>query len=631
MKDIFQNIKDNLKLIIGVLVIGVFLGWLFFHSGSEVTQHPQEIEEHEGHNHESEDPTTWTCSMHPQIKQNKPGLCPICNMDLIPLASIQSGDDNVDPNEISMTESAAKLADIHTMLVQTGAPQKSIRLQGKIQEDERRISELTARFGGRIEELFVNFTGQRVRKGEKLATIYSPELVTAQRELLEAIAFKESRPALYSASKGKLKLWDLNDEQIRAIEETGEPQLYFDVLSPISGTVTMRHVAIGDYVKEGTALFKVVDLTRVWALFDAYESDLPWIKLKDEVEFTIQSLPGKTYSGKVSFIAPFIDAKTRVAKVRVELKNTKHEVKPEMFITGVLNSKIAGAENQILIPKTALLWTGKRAVVYVKVPERENPSFLYREIVLGPEAGSFYVVADGLHEGEEIAVNGVFKIDAAAQLQGLPSMMNPDGGVVSTGHNHGESTTHEGSGEHTSFKVGGLCEMCKDRIETAAMSVAGVTSAKWDSETLELHLNYNKGVSLENIHKTIAKTGHDTELEKAPHEVYKELPGCCLFERFEYPAKPKTKMEHAMVKVGGVCDMCKNRIETAALSVKGVESAKWESESQMLHLNFNAAKTNSDAIQKAVVKVGHDTEKFKANDGIYKELPGCCLYRNENQ
>lgn len=630
MKDIFQNIKENLKLIIGVLVIGVFLGWLFFHSGAETTQHAQEVEGHEGHKHESEDPTTWTCSMHPQIKQNKPGLCPICNMDLIPLTTLQTVGDDVDPNEIAMTESAAKLAAIQTLIVRTGTPQKSIHLQGKIQEDERRISELTARFGGRIEELFVNFTGQKVTKGEKLATIYSPELVTAQRELLEALGFKDTRPAMYNAAIGKLRLWDLNEEQIKAIEDKGEPQLYFDVLSPISGTVTMRHVAIGDYIKEGNALFKVVDLTRVWALFDAYESDLPWIKLRDNVEFSIQALPGKTYSGKVSFIDPFINSKTRVAKVRVELNNRKHEVKPEMFITGVLNSKIAGSENQIIIPKSALLWTGKRAVVYVKVPERENPSFLYREIVLGPEAGNFYVVIDGLSEGEEIAVNGVFKIDAASQLQGLPSMMNPDGGVVSTGHNHGgESMKSTEHGEHTSFKVGGNCEMCKDRIESAALSVSGVTSAKWEAETQKLHLNYSKGVSVDKVHKAIAKSGHDTELEKAPDEVYKELPGCCLYERFDYSNQSKPEMEHKMVKVGGACDMCKDRIETAALLVKGVESANWESESQMLHLNFDKTKTNSDAIQKAVAKVGHDTEKYKASDDVYKELPGCCLYREE--
>lgn len=196
----------------------------------------------------------------------------------------------------------------------------------------------------------------------------------------------------------------------------------------------MRHIAIGDYVKEGMPLFKVIDLTKVWVMFDAYESDLPWIKLEDEITFSVQSHPGKVFSGKVSFIDPFLNAQTRVAKVRIELNNKNMELKPEMFTSGILNSKIAENSSEILIPKSSILWTGKRAIVYTKVPNRDNPSFLYREIILGPKAGNFYVVHSGLNEGEEIAVNGVFKIDAASQLQGLPSMMNPDGGSGSTPH-----------------------------------------------------------------------------------------------------------------------------------------------------------------------------------------------------
>ncbi len=544
MKNIIQNITENLKLVIGTLVLGILLGWVFFHSGvtSSTNQNGEEIIGHVGHDHESEDPTTWTCSMHPQIKQDKPGDCPICGMDLIPLASMTAGGDDVDPNEIVMTESAAKLADIQSLVVTTGAPKKSVYLQGKVHADERNIAELTARFGGRIEKLFVNFTGQNVTKGEKLATIYSPGLVTAQKELLEAIVLKESRPSLYTAAKGKLKLWDLTDEQIQGIEEKGEPQLYFDILSPISGTVTMRHVALGDYIKEGVALFKVVDLTKVWVMFDAYESDLPWIKLGDKVDFTIQSIPGKNFSAKVKYIDPFINGKTRVAKVRVEVSNPKLSLKPEMFSSGLLESKIAGESNAILIPKSSILWTGKRAVVYVKVEKRETPSFIFREVVLGPEAGAFYVVAEGLEEGEEIAVNGVFKIDAAAQLQGLPSMMNPEGSTGSTPH---------------------------------------------DISNMD--------------------TGGDNAISKDTEQ----------------------SLNHVMIKAGGLCDMCKDRIETAALSVKGVESANWESESQMLHLNFDAEKTNSDEIQKAVANVGHDTEKHKAPDDIYNELPECCLYRGE--
>ena len=451
MKNIIQHIKENYKLVIGTLIFGLFLGWIFFHS-PDSTKNNTEINEHNGHDLETSEPTVWTCSMHPQIKQDKPGLCPICAMDLIPLESMSSGSDDVDPNEIVLSESAAKLASIQTMIVANGIPEKTIYLQGKVQADERNIAELTARFGGRIEKLFINFTGQKVEKGEKLATIYSPDLVTAQRELLESISFKESRPSLYAAAKGKLKLWDLTDEQISAIEEKGEPRVYFDVLSPISGTVSQRHVTIGDFVKEGTALFQVIDLSNVWILFDAYESDLPWIKKGDPVSISIQALPGKNFDAKISFIDPFIQAGTRVAKIRVEIVNKNHLLKPEMFANGILESGIAENTNQILIPKSSLLWTGKRAVVYVKVQERATPSFLYREIVLGPEAGAFYVVKEGLEAGEEIAVNGVFKIDAASQLQGLPSMMNQGGDVGSDMRESDHYTVADGFLEATPFE-----------------------------------------------------------------------------------------------------------------------------------------------------------------------------------
>ncbi len=438
MKNIINTIKDNYKWAIMVLMAGIFLGWLFFHSSGENSiSTNQEQTGHEGHDQSEEVTTMWTCSMHPQIRQDKPGKCPICAMDLVPLTDMQSDQQDVDPDEIQMTGSAAKLADVQTMFVEKGAPNKELFLQGKVQADERRISELTARFGGRIEKLFVSFTGENVKKGEKLATIYSPGLVTAQRELLEATGYKDTRPALYTAARGKLRLWDLTKEQIDAIEEKGEPQLYFDILSPISGTVMKRQVSLGDYVQEGSSLFEITDLTRVWIMFDAYESDLPWIKNGDKVTYSLQSLPGKSFEGKVTYIDPFINPGTRVAKVRVEQNNPGLLLKPEMFVNGTIESNTAGAANEILIPKSSILWTGKRAVVYVKMQDRDQPSFLYREVELGPESGKFYVVSRGLAEGEEIAVNGVFKIDAAAQLAGKPSMMNPEGGKVTLEHDHG--------------------------------------------------------------------------------------------------------------------------------------------------------------------------------------------------
>ncbi len=424
-----MKIKLNKKewiLVLASLAVGIILGLIFFGgSGGGST----EVHDHATEQTENEKNTIWTCSMHPQIKMDEPGQCPICGMDLIPLEN--KTQEEAAPDEIQMSESAMKLADIETTVVTKGIPERTVYLLGTIKPDERRIAEMTARFGGRIEKLFVNFTGQEVRKGQKLAMIYSPELIAAQKELLEAVKFKDSSPGFYKAARTKLKLWDLTEEQIDKLENAGETRHYFELLSPISGTVTKRYVTLGDYVKEGSPLFEVIDLRKVWAMFDAYESDLPWIKVGDKITFSIQSLPGKNYIGKVIYIDPFIGALTRVAGVRVELNNPKLELKPEMYVSGILHSEMK-KQNDILIPKSSVLWTGKRAVVYVKVPDRTEPSFVYREVTLGPDAGNFYVVLNGLTEGEEIATNGVFKIDAAAQLAGKPSMMNPEGGKVNT-------------------------------------------------------------------------------------------------------------------------------------------------------------------------------------------------------
>ena len=516
------------------VIIGVFLGWILFHQSQEKNiQHAENLEEAE---------TTWICSMHPHIRQNEPGTCPICAMDLIPLEENASDRSIQLPEDaVRLSPSAMSLADIHTTIVKRGRPEKTIYLQGKVKPDERRIAQLTARFSGRIENLSVNFTGQNVRKGETLGMIYSPDLITAQRELLEALPYKTSNTVFYQSAHTKLKLWDISDEQIRAIEEKGEPQFNFNILSPISGTVTRRHIAVGDYVSEGSPLFEVIDLKRVWVLFDAYEQDLPWIRKGDPVKISIQSFAGIEFDGRISHIDPFINADTRVAAVRIELTNEQMRLKPEMSATGILETQVATYNDELLIPKSAILWTGKRAIIYVKIASEKAIAFLPREILLGPEAGNFYVVESGLKEGEEIAFYGVFKIDAAAQLAGVTSMMNPRESKKITGHDHETLSTsgifsspapagHVESLQQSTFKVAGNCQMCKNRIEKAASSLDGVNSAVWNTESKILEITYNpEKVQLERVHEAIASAGHDTEMKTALQKVYNELPACCLY------------------------------------------------------------------------------------------------------
>ena len=426
-----KNINRSTVIIaISTLAIGLILGWLIF-GGSKKTSENEHI-----HNSSEAKETIWTCSMHPQIRKNEPGDCPICGMDLIPL---ESETNEVDPMAVSMSPTAMQLAQVQTMKVGMGNTNKALRLTGKVQADERLLYTQSSHIPGRVEQLTVNFTGDFVKEGQIIAYIYSPDLVTAQEELFEAKKIKETQPALFTAAKEKLKNWKLTDKQIDQILASGKTIEQFPILANVSGYVTQKRVNLGDYIKQGEALYEIADLSKVWVLFDVYESDMNWIKKGDAVSYTIQSLPGKTFNGEISYIDPVIDPKTRVAKARIETANKGLLLKPEMFASGTIESKTNTASTSLTVPKTAVMWTGKRSVVYVMQTSAQGVSFLMREVTLGPELGESYVIESGLEEGEEIAVNGTFSIDAAAQLAGKPSMMNPEGGVAMTGHNHGGS------------------------------------------------------------------------------------------------------------------------------------------------------------------------------------------------
>jgi Cu(I)/Ag(I) efflux system membrane fusion protein len=522
-----KNSLSNNYLKAGLLIFaGIFLGWLFFHNSGST---PANVET-EVHEHSESEKTIWTCSMHPQIRKDEPGDCPICGMDLIPLTNSNA---EIDDQAIEMSESAIKLAEVQTSVVSKGSASKEIQLYGKIQVDERLKQSQTAHVPGRIEKLMINVTGEQVRKGQRIATIYSPELVTAQKELVEALSLKDKYPALVEAAREKLRNWKLSEEQISNIEKLGEVTSTFDIFANTSGIVVDRKVNEGDYISKGAVLFEVADLSKVWGVFDAYESDLQWISINQKVEFTTQSIPGKTFTGKITFIDPVIDPTTRIAGVRVELNNSDRQLKPEMFINGTIYSTLKGSGGQLTIPQSAVLWTGTRSVVYVKIPDAEQPTFKMREITLGATMQNTYIVVDGLSEGEEIVTNGTFSVDAAAQLAGKTSMMNQSSEIDSLTQSE-TPDKYQASIKHVMVKVGGNCEMCKDRIETAAKSVTGVELANWEIDTKILHLNFDSSkTNSEEIQRAIAAVGHDTEKFKAPDEVYKKLPECCLYERFK--------------------------------------------------------------------------------------------------
>jgi Cu(I)/Ag(I) efflux system membrane fusion protein len=406
---------------------------------------------------ESAEAEVWTCSMHPQIRQPKPGQCPLCAMDLVPVTETGAGD--VGARELKLSPAARKLAEIQTSPVERRPVEAELRMVGKVEYDETRVSYITAWVAGRLERLHVNFLGVTVKQGDPMVSIYSPELLAAQEELIQSLSASESiretdaeslrRTArqTVAAVREKLRLLGLTEEQIAEIETRGTVSEEVTILAPSGGVVVEKNAFEGQFVATGTRIYTIADLSRVWVKLDAYESDLSWVRPGQEVEFSTEAYPGETFTGEVAFIDPILDSRTRTAKVRVNLENPRGRLKPEMFVRAVVRADVGPASNglaPLVIPASAPLITGKRAVVYLEI---EPGLYGGREIVLGPRAGEFYVVEEGLEEGQHVVSQGNFKIDSAIQILAKPSMMNPEGGAPVPGHHHGPAGGPGGSAE----------------------------------------------------------------------------------------------------------------------------------------------------------------------------------------
>ena len=308
---------------IGILIIGLIIGSVFF-GGSSTADGSQNHETSETKNQ------LWTCSMHPQIMQSEPGDCPLCGMDLIPAEVAAEG---LEANQFKMSQNALALANIETTIISNSTTVVSgLTLTGKIQENEKTNSIQTAHFGGRIEKLFVNSTGEKVYQGQQLALIYSPQLVTAQKELLTALASKSEDLSLYNAVRNKLKLWKLSEKQINKIEASKKIITNFPIYANVSGVVTKKMVDEGHYVKEGQTLLMISNLTTVWADFDAYEKQLSLINEGDEISITTNANPTKEIKATISFIDPILNTSTRTVVVRAELSNKKGALNLECLL-----------------------------------------------------------------------------------------------------------------------------------------------------------------------------------------------------------------------------------------------------------------------------------------------------------
>ncbi len=461
--------------------------------------------------------TVWTCSMHPQIRENKPGKCRICAMDLIPLVADDDAAGASGDRMISFSPEAVKLMQVQTSLVERKQISHDVRLVGKIALDETRTKTITAWSPGRIERLFVDFTGIEVRAGDHMVEIYSPELITAQAEFLQAIESAKTADSstelvarsirqTVEAAREKLQLLGLTDRQITDIEQAAKPLDRLTIYAPIGGVVIDKMATEGLYLKTGTPIYTIADLSKLWVLLDVYESDLPWIQYGRTVEFTTQSFPGEVFTGRISFVSPVLDDKTRSVKVRAVVDNADRKLKPNMLAHAVVSVPVteqgpgmdpslegkwicpmhgeivkdtssqcdicgmdlvpaqpSGGDSQmqetlpLLVPASAVLVTGQKldkGVVYVSLEGAEKPTFIGREVTLGPRAGDYYVIRSGLMEGERVVTNGNFKIDSEMQIQAKPSMMSPDGSQSAmAGHGYAMQPAQTPTGEQTHCPV----------------------------------------------------------------------------------------------------------------------------------------------------------------------------------
>ena len=432
-KELLKNFK--VWILVGAMVLFLLGYWAGTNGGGRA---PAEND----HVHQETAGQLWTCSMHPQIKKPGPGACPICGMDLIPVKDHPAGE--LGPRQLKLTPTAVKLAEIELAEVHRRSVSGHLRMVGKVDYDETSVRRISAWIPGRIDRLFVAFTGAAVQKGQPLVSLYSPDLIVAQEELRQArLALgKEGGGAsgkvadvarrTIDSVKEKLRLLGLSSRQVETLTKAAELKDHLVIPSPAGGVVIGKDAVEGMYVKAGTPIYTVADLSTVWVKMDAYEADLKWLRVGQTVQLEAEAFPGERFAGTVAFIDPVIDSTTRTAKVRVNAPNPGGKLKPEMFVKASLES--SGEQDTtapLVIPASAPLLTGTRAVVYVAV-DRDNGVYEGRLVELGARAGDFYVVKSGLAEGDLVVKNGAFKIDSDLQIRGKPSMMSPEGGASSS-------------------------------------------------------------------------------------------------------------------------------------------------------------------------------------------------------
>jgi Cu(I)/Ag(I) efflux system membrane fusion protein len=365
----------------------------------------------------------WYDPMHPAYRSDKPGIAPDCGMKLAPkYADEEQAMANMAPGTVMLSTEKQQLIGVRTAQVRRDHLVRTIRTVGRVTPDETKLAHIHVKVSGWIDKVYVDFVGQLVKKGQPLFTLYSPDLVATQEEYLIAqrgedylgkAPYREvsqGASSLLHATRDRLRLWDISDEQIKKLNETGEITRTMTFYSPVTGFVLERKAFPETSVAPDTELYLVADLSDIWVDADVYEYEVPYVHLGQEARMTLSYYPGKTYRGRVSYVYPTVDPKTRTVKVRLEFPNPGFDLKPNMFANVELDVDYGV---QTLVPSEAVLDSGTRQVVFLAKPDGY---FEPRQIQVGAQLDGQYIVLKGLNPGDTVVTSGNFLIDSESRL-----------------------------------------------------------------------------------------------------------------------------------------------------------------------------------------------------------------------
>jgi multidrug efflux pump subunit AcrA (membrane-fusion protein) len=408
------------------ILLGLSIGWFFFGTppvGGNTAEFADASTERIAY---------YRDPMHPWYTSDKPGKAPDCGMDLVPVYEGTGSFEGIKIDPVTIQNIGVK-----TELISKRRLNKTIRMTGKIDYDERKVHTVNTKIMGWVEKLHVDYSGQAVNIGDPLMDLYSPELVTTQQEYLQAIRYrtqlagsaneeaKKGAEELVQSAKRRLLYWDIPESEIKDLEERGTPRKTMTINSPVSGVVIDKMVLPGQNVMPGMMLYKIADLSTLWILADVYEYELPWVQTGQKAEIEFSYLPGKDFMGTITYIYPYLSPETRTARVRIQVNNTPaHEFKPEMYVTVKLISPLFS--EALAVPDQAVIRSGERNIVVISLG---GGYFDPREVKLGVTADGYTQIIDGVHEGETVVTSSQFLIDSESNLKAAISSMSGHAGM----------------------------------------------------------------------------------------------------------------------------------------------------------------------------------------------------------